>query len=83
MLTIASGIAQGLAYLHPTVVHRDLKPGNVLLDGSGTAKLTDFGLARLRSTVVVTAHPEAGTGPYMAPECFSPDNYTITHKGAS
>ena len=39
-------IARGLAYLHPTVVHRDLKPGNVLLTEQGAAKIADFGLSR-------------------------------------
>ena len=47
----------------------------------GAAKLSDFGLARLRSTVVATADPEAGTAGYTAPECFDVDNYHILHKG--
>ncbi|KAK1299754.1 putative LRR receptor-like serine/threonine-protein kinase [Acorus calamus] len=50
-LDIAIGIASGIEYLHhdcqPPVVHHDLKPSNVLLDGDMTVKIADFGLARL------------------------------------
>eukprot|EP00198_Chlamydomonas_reinhardtii_P005904 XP_001695240.1 predicted protein [Chlamydomonas reinhardtii] len=71
VLCIARDVAAGLAYLHPTVVHRDLKPGNVLLDEAGTAKITDFGLARFKAnTALTTAEIEVGTAPYMAPEVF-------------
>ncbi|EFJ51889.1 hypothetical protein VOLCADRAFT_87540 [Volvox carteri f. nagariensis] len=65
VLHVGLEVARGLEYLHPTIVHRDLKPGNVLLnDPYGprpVVKLTDFGLSRLRSSVLVTRHPEAGT----------------------
>ncbi|PNH08793.1 Dual specificity protein kinase shkD [Tetrabaena socialis] len=83
LLHIAIEIARGLEYLHPTCLHRDLKPANVLLNGADTdrpvAKLTDFGLSRLRSTILLTQDPEAGTPAYTAPECFMPDNYEISH----
>ncbi|KAG2432336.1 hypothetical protein HYH02_013055 [Chlamydomonas schloesseri] len=83
VMGIALDVARGLQYLHPTIVHRDLKPANVLVgDPLGprqVAKLSDFGLARLRSSVVVTRNPEAGTPPYMAPECFDATATSLTH----
>ncbi|KAL7003243.1 hypothetical protein U1Q18_004401 [Sarracenia purpurea var. burkii] len=51
--TIAMDIANGLEYLHhycdPPVIHGDIKPSNILLDGDFNAKIGDFGLARLKS----------------------------------
>jgi serine/threonine protein kinase len=46
VLQIGLDVAHGLAYLHPAVVHRDLKPQNVLLEASGRAKIADFGISR-------------------------------------
>ncbi|XP_048141789.1 L-type lectin-domain containing receptor kinase IX.1-like isoform X2 [Rhodamnia argentea] len=71
---IAQGIASALLYLHEEweqcVVHRDIKSSNIMLDSDFSAKLGDFGLARLvdhakglQTTVL------AGTMGYMAPEC--------------
>lgn len=47
-MQIGLDIAQGLAYLHPAVVHRDLKPQNVLLSKDGRCKLADFGISKLK-----------------------------------
>uniref|UniRef100_A0ACD6AB99 Uncharacterized protein n=1 Tax=Avena sativa TaxID=4498 RepID=A0ACD6AB99_AVESA len=75
-LGIAVDIADGLSYLHngcePPIVHCDLKPGNVLLDGDMTARIGDFGLAKLVLPDAAAA-PEStmgirGTIGYVAPE---------------
>ena len=50
VLKLAREVSAGMAYLHSRgVVHRDVKPGNVLLDASWTAKIGDFGLAERES----------------------------------
>ncbi|KAG2428465.1 hypothetical protein HXX76_011584 [Chlamydomonas incerta] len=84
VLHIGIEVARGLAYMHPTLVHRDLKPANVLLSNPHSerpvVKIADFGLSRLRNTVVITQNPEAGTPAYMAPECYDLNNFMISHK---
>ena len=52
------------------LVHRDVKPANVLLNKDGHAKLADFGLVRRISELVQAGVPVAGTPTYMAPELF-------------
>ncbi|KAG2499756.1 hypothetical protein HYH03_002688 [Edaphochlamys debaryana] len=74
VLSVGLDVARGLHYLHrcePAIVHRDLKPENILLDSKGTAKISDFGLARCKyQSYVKTARREAGSLAYMPPECF-------------
>ncbi|CAN8260693.1 unnamed protein product [Cochlearia groenlandica] len=70
---IAFDIARALAYLHdqcvPRVLHRDVKPSNILLDDDHNAYLSDFGLARLLGTSETHATTGvAGTFGYVAPE---------------
>jgi len=65
-------IADAMAYLHPTVVHRDLKSQNVLLDANRRAKVCDFGIAKFKDkTLLTTVNSQAGTPAYMAPELFA------------
>jgi serine/threonine-protein kinase len=68
-LEIAKQLARGLAAAHAQgIVHRDVKPGNVMLLKDGTVKLLDFGLARLNDSSVSGRGVEAGTVAYMSPE---------------
>eukprot|EP00937_MAST-01D_sp_MAST-1D-sp2_P000638 g638.t1 len=67
----ALDIAKGMQHLHECgVMHRDLKPCNVLLSHEFQAKITDFGLARADSvaTALITRTCGIGTLPFMAPE---------------
>lgn len=65
-------LADAMAYLHPEVVHRDLKSQNVLLDADKRAKVCDFGIAKFKDkTLLTTVNSQAGTPAYMAPELFS------------
>jgi eukaryotic-like serine/threonine-protein kinase len=70
VLDLAAQLARGLDALHrEDVLHRDVKPSNVLLDGEGTAALTDFGLARAGDSTRLTADGQLlGTPHYLAPE---------------
>lgn len=68
-LRVALDVARGMAYLHSRgVVHLDLKPGNVLLTRDGTAKISDVGLASVRSGAASDVSGRVGTLAWAAPE---------------
>ena len=74
-------VARTVHYAHEHgILHRDIKPGNILLDAKGEPHLTDFGLARLvESESTVTRTLEVlGTPSYMAPEQAAGNNAALT-----
>ncbi|KAM7469726.1 hypothetical protein LguiA_007909 [Lonicera macranthoides] len=79
---IIMGLAKGLEYLHilcnPSIIHFDIKPQNILLDGDFNVKISDFGLAKLidrDQSQVLTALK--GTPGYVAPELFTGTNISV------
>ncbi|XP_061996583.1 G-type lectin S-receptor-like serine/threonine-protein kinase LECRK3 [Rosa rugosa] len=82
-IQIALGIARGLMYLHDEcstqIIHCDIKPHNILLDDSFTARISDFGLAKLLLSDQTLTHTVIrGTRGYVAPEWFR--NTPVTAK---
>ncbi len=67
---IGSQVADGLSAAHAAgIVHRDIKPGNVLITPDGTVKITDFGVSRAVDEVQITSTGViAGTPAFLAPE---------------
>jgi len=70
---IAIGMAHGLSYLHhdcrPAIIHRDIKPRNILLDSDMEPRISDFGIARLLDMRSLSSNTSVhGTFGYMAPE---------------
>lgn len=83
----AHQLAQGMNYLHtckPIILHRDLKPANLLIDNAGTLKISDFGLAKVRSKLPgkideeYTMTGETGSYRFMAPEVYRHEDYSET-----
>lgn len=68
-------IARGLEYLHtrkPSVIHRDCKSSNILITSKGVAKITDFGLAKVKQSTRSMMRSLVGTVNWQAPELWHP-----------
>jgi len=77
---ISQQILKALVYLHTEkrVIHRDIKPGNILLNRLGLVKLADFGVAsRPRNTRESTCASWVGTVTYMSPERITGEEYSF------
>jgi len=78
---IVSRLADALAHAHRhDVIHRDLKPGNVLISQYGRPMLVDFNLANILAESELDSHVFGGTLPYMAPEhldAYNPEDPTL------
>src|SRR5215208_4155121 len=75
---IGASVADGLAHAHERgVIHRDIKPQNVLIDEYGSPKLTDFGIARALDTAHSTSTDSyLGTATYSSPEQLQGEKVT-------
>jgi len=76
---LMSDILLGMQEMHKTIVHRDMKPENILIDIDEHLVITDFGLAKYVDDKTRTkTFKGAGTIPYMAPECWMGNTNTIS-----
>jgi formylglycine-generating enzyme required for sulfatase activity len=74
LLAVIETAAAALALVHQGgVIHGDLKPGNLMIDGAGACAILDFSLARVESDEAGERAEGGGTLPYMAPEHFTGD----------
>uniref|UniRef100_A0ACD5VKE6 Uncharacterized protein n=1 Tax=Avena sativa TaxID=4498 RepID=A0ACD5VKE6_AVESA len=86
LFDIVLGIARGLEYLHrgcnTRIIHFDIKPQNILLDGDFCPKISDFGLAKLckQKDSKISIGGARGTVGYIAPEVFSRQYGAVSSK---
>src|SRR4029077_19231463 len=76
-IRVARQLCAGLAAAHEQgILHRDLKPGNVMIDGRGQVKITDFGLAGIAEELK-GSQVRVGTPGYMPPEQIEGGEVTV------
>jgi eukaryotic-like serine/threonine-protein kinase len=64
-------VSEGLEYAHEHgVIHRDIKPGNIMVTAEGVAKIVDFGIARIMDMSMTQANFVIGSRGYMAPQLY-------------
>lgn len=69
VVSVIGQVCEALDFAHQhDIVHRDVKPENILIGADGTVKVTDFGIAKLTSSVTVTKERIVGTPEYISPE---------------
>jgi len=77
--SITKTLLGGLKHLHQQlrIVHRDIKPGNILLNSAGQAKLADFGMSGQLANTLSHLASWVGTAAYMSPERISGGSYSF------
>ncbi len=77
LLNLARGVASALDALHGAqILHRDVKPDNILIAPDGTVKITDFGIARVPDAVLTRDGQFLGTPAYAPPEAITKGEYS-------
>lgn len=78
LAAITRSVLEGLAYLHRRhTIHRDIKPANILIDSTGGAKITDFGISATLDHTLANARTYVGTSAYMSPERIRNQAYSF------